>query len=307
MAMRSPGRERRPGQQDDSSRKPTRRLPAPDDQDGDESGTDEGIHLSLEEFMAMASQTMSRGDNTAAVARLHRDLAEARRKKNEWKQRYEQIAADVPEDSVVLTGPEADAYRKLLERPNFDFAKAPSLLDALENDKATLTADNLKYRNQSVFDEYAAVSGLNKKAVGGVVEREHLHAELGEVKVEKTDAAGKKTTEPKKTLMVRKASEPKAPLVPFDEYVTKNADWYWPSLRAKDETAAPTNGAAPNGFQPPTRPLAVENGPTSHEQSGNMVATFIKNANAQVAAQGNPLSRGAQPAPQRSRNPAQRT
>lgn len=292
-----------------SSRSTGRRSrPARDEQeDGDEGeGGEDQISVSVDEMMQWAQGAIAKGD-PAALARLKVDLIEARRKKNHWKQRALALEDEIGEDSVILSGPEAEAYNKLSERPNFDFSKLPGLLETLENDKATLTADNIKLKNAEVFDEFSSVSGYNKRAIAGAVDNLHLHAEMGDVTVEKTDAQGKKTSETKKTLKVRKASDPKAPLVPFDEFITKNADYLWPSLKTKDEQAQPTDTRGQPFTMVPTQ------GPSSQNDGsgGSLLRSFIAGANQRAAASGSPLQRGApqgsqNTTPQRGRNPTQR-
>lgn len=277
-----------------------------EDDDGDEGGPEQ-ISVSIDEFMGWAQGAITKGD-PAALARLRVDLIEARRKKNYYKLRAKEAEDAIPEDAVVLTGPEAEAYNKLIERPNFDFSKLPGLVETLENNTATLSAENIKLKNTEIFGEFSKTSGYNRKAIAGAVESNHLHAEMGDVSVEKTDAQGKKTTETQKTLKVRKASDPKAPLVPFDEFVTKNADYLWPALKAKDE-----------GQQQPDAgqhfSMASQSGPSGNPAGGggSFLNNFIQSANQQAAAGGSPFQRGAPAAPaqqqqtqQRGRNPTQR-
>jgi hypothetical protein len=280
-----------------------RRPPVRDEHedDSDEGDTPDSISVSADEFMSWAQAAIAKGD-TSALARLKADLATARRKKNYWKERAQAVEDDVPEDAVILTGPEAEAYTKLAARPNFEFAKLPSLVETLENDKATLSADNIKLKNAELFADFAKHSGYNQKAIAGAVNDRHLHAEMGDVTIEKTDAQGKKSTEVKKTLKVRKASDPKAPLVPFDDYVTKEADYLWPSLKAKDEGTTSTDSG--QHFT-----MATQQGPSGGQSGGgSMLSNFINNANKSAAASGSPLGRGApqQGQPQRGRNPTAR-
>lgn len=280
------------------------RRPAPRPQatePDDETDGEEGIHLSLEEFMAMGAKTLERGD-AAVVARLHRDLAEARRKKNHWKQEFDRLNGELPEDAVVLTGPDAEAYKKLVDERKLDFDKLPSLVETFENDKATLTAENIKLKNNEIFAEYGKDAKYNTKAIAGAVDQLHLHAEMGDVTIKKTDQSGKETSETKRTLKVRKASDPKAPLVPFDEYVTKNADWLWPSLKAGSQQEQPPIPGFPNGNG--RNATVIEQGPSTDGAASDPTSAFIQGRNAYVAAQPNPLARGAQQP--RGKNPTQR-
>ncbi len=262
------------------------------DDETDDNSEGEGFHVAPEEFLEMATGIRDKAQqNPLAIARIIAERTEARRKKNYWKQRALAAEDGVPEDAVVLTGDEAAAYNKLRERPNFEFTKVPSLLETLETKTADLTAENLKHKNKAIFAEFSKVSGYNADAVEGVVDNLHLHAELGDVTVEK-EVNGQKTTETKKTMKVRRSSDPKAPLVPFDEYVDTNAKWAKPALTS----------AQPNGHPGYPSAIVAEQGPTTGATaSGNPVVEFIQQQNAAV---GTPLQRGAQ-AP-RGLTPAQR-
>lgn len=251
-----------------------------DHEDGSDDGT-ENITVSIDEFMGWAQNAISKGD-TGAIARLRADLIEARRKKNYWKNLYEQAMEETPEDAVVLVDKEAEAVNKIRDR-KIDLSKLDDLISKFENDNATLTAENVKFKSRALYTEYGQVSGYNVDAIEGAVTNEHLHAEMGEVKVEKTDANGKKSTEQKKTLMVRKANDPKAPLVPFDEYIEKNAKWMVPALKTTDGQQQKQSGA----FFP-------EQTPTGDGQQGGMLSKFLERVNAANAPQrSSPLDQGA--------------
>lgn len=307
MALPAGRRETRNGSRSQSSGRNTGRRTSSardetEDDDGDEGGP-EHISVPIDEFMGWAQGAINKGD-PAALARLRVDLIEARRKKNYYKQRAKEAEGEVPEDAVILTGPEAEAYTKLAARPNFDFSKLPGLVETLENDKATLSAENIKLKNTEIFGEFSKTSGYNRKAIAGAVDNLRLHAEMGDVTVEKTDAQGKKSTETQKTLKVRKASDPKAPLVPFDELITKEADYLWPALKAKEEGQQQQD--AGQHFS-----MAPQGGPSGGQQGGgSLLQNYIANANQSAAASGSPLQRGAAQQgaqqQQRGRNPSVR-
>lgn len=270
------------------------------DENDTEKDGDETISVSIDEFMGWAQNAISKGD-TGAIARLRADLIEARRKKNHWKARYEELAEETPEGAIILTDDEAAAITKIRER-KLELKKLPELIEKFENDNATLLAENVTFKNRALYSEFSKTSGYNSDAIEGVVSNERLHAEMGDVKVEKTDAAGKKTSESKKTLMVRKAADPKAPLVPFDEYVEKNAKWMWPSIRVTDKDSTNKNFST-SQFPEQT---------TSHDgNSGGMLGRFLERANAAAnPRRTSPLDMGAQntaPNQQNQRHGGQRT
>jgi len=247
----------------------------------------------------MATSLIQQND----AARLAQHLSErtkARRQRDEWRQKYEELLAELPEDAVVLVGDEAKAIEALRER-KLDIGKLPSLVETLEGTNADLKLKVNDFESKGMYGDFSQTSGYNADAVAGVVKAEHLHEEMKDRTVDTVDAQGKKTgSKTEKTLMVRKAADPKATLVPFDDFVNANVAYMWPALKAKPDTGN-GNGNQSNGYNRNSMPV-VEQGPTNRTGApNNPVTQFLQNANAAMEAQSSPLqygaNRGAQPAP----------
>lgn len=268
--------------------------------DGTDDDDDEGDgeeDRDPESLLRMANAILARHSNVqqqaAEVAKVYQDLFKERRQKNRWKKQAETLAEELPEGAVVLVDKDAEAYAKLSQRPNFDFTKVPDLLETLENNNATLSTENTNFKQASLFDTTERSNGWNKAAVQGVVASEKLHAELQKRTVDVHDAAGKKTgTKEVKTLMVRKMADPKAALVPFNDYVDKNVSYMWPAIKAKsaDTTTAP----APSGGPPRVSIPTVESvGTNNTATTDNPVERWAKARREAQAAQADPLRFGA--------------
>lgn len=277
MAQRTPDRATRKG----------KAAPPPEVEADDSEDEGEG------DFSELAGRTVGRSDNVLAVARHLAEKAKARRQRDQWKAAYERLREDFPEDAIALVGDEAKAVEYIRGR-NLDLGKLQGLLEKLETDNANLTAENLGFKARTMFDEFGRTSGYNVEAVAGAVKGEKLHSELADVTVDTVDGSGKKTgTTTKKTLMVRPASDPKAKLVPFDEYIDNHAKYLWPAIRAKPETNGQAQQPPMNG-QPQRQVLAVEQGPSfTGTGADNPIAAYRQRRDEQRAAQKSPLQFGA--------------
>jgi hypothetical protein len=283
--------DKSPDKQHKHSRRPAPRDVDEGADDGNDEGDDTSIRIEPANFLTEASGMLAKGQ-PALIAGLLAERMEARRKKNFWKRKFEALVREVPADAVVLVGEEARAIESLLDR-KLELGKLHTLIETLENDKATLANENLQFKARDLYHEFAKTSGYNADAIEGVITGERLHSELKDHTVKTVGPDGRETgTKTQKTLMVRKAADPKAPLVPFDEYVDSHVKWVRPSLTTPSNgTSGPTSTAGP---------LFTEQAPSSGSGPTDPVATFRKRRNEERSREGaavpvSPLQHGALP------------
>lgn len=207
-----------------------KRQPVVDDDDDSDQQSDDV--MSDAELLAQIRSASGRsGGNAEAVALGYlRDIRRIRKVKNEWKRKYEELAEEYPEDSVVLVGEEANAVRELIEARKLDPKKLKSLIETLESDLAAERKTNLDHTEKLTSSRVAELTGYNKDAWDAVRRNGNLHVEFKQIEVD-GEGAQKGQKVKKDFPFVRPKGDDKAALVRADEYIEANQKYMWAALK----------------------------------------------------------------------------
>lgn len=258
-----------------------KRQPVVDDDDDSDQQSDDV--MSDAELLAQIRSASGRsGGNAEAVALGYlRDIRRIRKVKNEWKRKYEELAEEYPEDSVVLVGEEANAVRELIEARKLDPKKLKSLIETLESDLAAERKTNLDHTEKLTSSRVAELTGYNKDAWDAVRRNGNLAVEFKQIEV---DEKGQKVK--KDFPFVRPKGDEKAALVKADEWIEANQKYMWPAL--KSGNGAPQQQGRPSG----TTTAVVDGTPAPREGTSgetDPVKASLERDKQRAIQRGNPL------------------
>jgi len=185
------------------------------------------------------------GSRDRAIEELARQTYDLREDRREAEEEIEQLKTQVaPKDAVILTGPKAEAWKKIdalateLKLPEATMGdkivERVKKADTLETEK---TKTDLSTKRKAV----ATAAGVNGDVLDPLLDQFGLEVETKEIQVQGTD--GKLT--PKQVAHVRKAGDANAAWEKLSDFVARDGSPLKPFAAAL-ATKAATTGAAGN-------------------------------------------------------------